>query len=397
MGHHPMYFVQYAAALARLGCRVVPFCVQPADFLQRLALVGLGEEERERVEEPVGIRGPAASAFRPARWRGHYDALRFFGGLGGQLRAWEQRKGSKLDLVFFSCIYDRQFEHFRLAERRFGFPWAGLYLHARSFRMPGSPIPYVGGLPCPERIFTSPWMRAAGVLDEGVVAPMERLSGGKPVVVFPDMTQTQLPEEGGDGWGLVNKLELLARGRPMVSLVGHLQWTKGLADFSALMARPEMRDVFFVLGGEVYWGQVETKERTKMERIWEQSPNVLAHLQALPESTMNSVISRSDAVFGAYRSFPNSSNVLTKAAYFERPILVSDGYLMAERVRKYGLGEVVPEGDGEALVRAVRRMVAPGYREELGRRARWSDYRFDHSADRLPECFAGVISARGRS
>jgi glycosyltransferase involved in cell wall biosynthesis len=98
-------------------------------------------------------------------------------------------------------------------------------------------------------------------------------------------------------------------------------------------------------------------------------------------------------VFAAYRNFPNSSNVLTKAAIFERPVLVSDGYLMAERVREFQLGEVVPEGDVEAIVQTLERMLAPGYYAELRQRARWADYREAHSTARLKKAMADLLEA----
>ncbi len=75
------------------------------------------------------------------------------------------------------------------------------------------------------------------------------------------------------------------------------------------------------------------------------------------------------------------------------PIVVSDGYLMAERVRKFELGEVIPEGNAEALVAALRRMLAPGYLEELRGRARWKDYREAHSVGRLTNAMEELVAA----
>ena len=106
---------------------------------------------------------------------------------------------------------------------------------------------------------------------------------------------------------------------------------------------------------------------------------------------MNGIYAVSDVVVAAYRAFPNSSNALTKAAVFERPIVVSEGYLMAERVRKYRLGEVVPEGDVGALVGAIKKMVKPEYGNHLRSQARWEDYRQAHSVERLNEAFRKVI------
>ncbi len=392
MGHHPTYFTHFAAAFAETGTEVVPFCPDPEDFESRLNRCELSGVARRRIDAPTRIFGPQESGFHPARWRGHYEGLRFFWSHGRRLRRWEAQHGRKIDLVFFACIYDRHFEHFGLAERLFGFRWAGLYLHARSFRMPGTSLPYQGGYPCPEKIFTLPSMRSVAVLDEGITEAMGRLTGGRPVHVFPDITESRLPR-GDESEGLAAKIRAFACGKPVVSLTGHLQWTKGLEDFTRLALRPDMRDVFFFLGGAINWHEIPAKQKAWLQEAWEKAGNIYAHLQSLPEATMNSVIANSDVVFAAYRDFPNSSNVLTKIAIFERPVIVSDGYLMAERVRRHDMGEVVPEGDLGALAAAVRKVLQPGYGEALRSRASWSDYRDLHSVERLKALMPEILAS----
>jgi hypothetical protein len=391
MGHHPTYFTHFAAAMTEAGAEVIPFCSEPADFKERLDGCGIEEGARRRIHEPTKVFGMQHSGFRPLRWRRQYEALRFFWGHSRRLRRWQAKHGRKIDLVFFACIYDRHFEHFRLAERFFGFPWSGLYLHARSFRMPGSPLPYQGGLPCPERFLTMHSMQSVGILDEGIVAEVQAMSGGKPVHVFPDITVETLRDEDGKS-GLAAKLKRFATGRPIVSLTGHLQWTKGLDVFTSAAQHPAMRNVFFFLAGNVNWNEIAPEERQSLQRQWARTPNMFAHLQDLPEEEMNAVIAASDVVFAAYRSFPNSSNVLTKAAVFERPMLVSDGYLMAERVRGFGLGEVVAEGDVEASVEALVKMLEPDYYPKMVTTARWAEYRTLHSQDRLERVFRDLLA-----
>jgi glycosyltransferase involved in cell wall biosynthesis len=393
VGHHPNYFVHYAAALAEAGCEVVPFCPVPEDFSARLAALGGSEclSAAQRIGAPQKIGEPRPSRLRPARFQPWHLAWRRFGALRRQLRSWEAAHGRKIDLVFFACIYDHMFRDFSRIERVLGYPWAGLYLHARSFRLPGSPIPYTGVMPCPERMFTGSQLQAVGVLDEGAVAPLSRLSGGKPVVVFPDFTEERVPEDDEEAAGLARKVKALAGARPIISLVGHLQWTKGLEDFTALAA--DMKGAFFFLAGDVNWTEIPEAKRRWMQERWERSNNIMAHLQYLPDVAMNKVLSVSDVIFAAYRSFPNSSNILTKSAVVERPVVVSEGYLMAERVRAFGLGEVVAEGNLEALIAAVKRMISPGYREQIAETARWADYRAAHSTKRLAHCFEQILRA----
>jgi len=396
-GHHPNYFVNYAVAMAKAGYRVIPFCNNPDDFTSRLSLKLAGLEDEGYgggIAEPAKLEQPMPSKMRPARYRGIHDAWRRFGGLGKRLRLWEKSKGTDINLVFFACIYDKDFQHFDRVEKRFGFSWSGLYLHARSFRMPNSPVPYSSLMPCPEKIFSSSLMRSAAVLDEGAVEPMQKIAGGKPIVLMPDFTDEHLPASEDEESDLGHKILSFAQGRPVVSLMGHLQWTKGLEEFTALIKHKSMRDVFFFLGGELSWyGIDETSKRQEMLKIWQNHENVFAHMQYISsDAEINAAMRASDLIYAAYRNFPNSSNILTKAAVFKRPIIVSDGYVMAERVRKYEMGEVVSEGNLEDIVKAIKLMLADGYSDQLRLRARWEEYHAQHSVDRLPECFERLLS-----
>jgi glycosyltransferase involved in cell wall biosynthesis len=308
------------------------------------------------------------------------------------MRNWERANDAKIDSVFFACIYDHVFQLFQKFERLFGYPWSGLYLHARSFRIPHRPMPYTGVMPCPEKIFNSGLLRGVAVLDDKAIEPMSVITKGKPVILFPDFTDVGLPSAGDGGSGLANKLKRFANGRPVVSLVGHLQWTKGIEEYTAAARHAAMRDVFFFLGGEVNWCEISESRRLDMQKVWESAGNIYAHLQYIStDAEMNAVVEASDVVYAAYRDFPNSSNILTKAAIFEKPVIVSDGYAMAERVRSYRLGEVVAEGDVAQIVGAMQRMLGAGYADDLRQRARWADYRADHSQSRLPDCFRRLL------
>ncbi|MGB2403331.1 MAG: glycosyltransferase [Akkermansiaceae bacterium] len=399
-GHHPNYFVNYAVAIAKAGHRVLPLCSNPEDFSSRLAILLSSSSSHELntlIDDPIHLTHPKPSKIRPARYRGLHNAWRRFVGLGKQLRNLENVKEANIDMVFFACIYDHDFECFQKVEKRFGFSWSGLYLHARSFHMPGSPMPYTGVIPRPEKIFSSRSMRSVALLDEGAVKPMNQIAGDNPVVLLPDFTDEDLPAEGVVDACLANKIMSFAQGRPVVCLLGHLQRTKGIDEFTAIAQKESMRNVFFFLGGEVNWTEIDDASRREIQKVWESAGNVFAHLQHISTDVeMNAIINISDVVYAAYRDFPNSSNILTKAAVFEKPVIVSDGYVMAERVREYGLGEVVAEGDLDEILEALNRMLASEYSDELRSRARWGDYQLVHSVDRLPECFKHLIEEQGK-
>lgn len=372
---------------------MVPICADPEDFLARLGKASLPAAVRERVAEPVCIGGPVSSRFRPARWRGQYDAWRLFGGLAKQLQGWERQHDHRIDLVFFACIYDWQFEHFRFSERWFGYPWSGLYLDARSFRLPGSPIPYTGGLPCPEKVFSSPFLKSVAVLDEGVTERMSQVVRGRPVIWFPDIADGKLPAGDDPAWGWANKIRAFAQGRPVVCQVGYLQKSKGVQEFLATACDPRMKHLAFVVAGTPALHGVGREDLAALKRGWEEAPNLWAHLQTVPEEALNALISVSDVVWGAYRDFPNSSNILTKAALLQRPVIVSDAFLMGERVRSYSLGETAQEGNVADLVRCLEKMVEPGYAGRWLSRSRHRDYVTAHSTKALSAAFGTVLNA----
>lgn len=390
IGHHPTYFTEFAAALDEIGFGILPFCPDPADFSKRFSVSKNSKTKREGNIFPAQTITPKPlGRIRPGRFRPHYQAIKQFGEIGARLRAWEKQFQKKVDAIFFACIYDSQFRYFKYGSPFLGYPWAGLYLHARSFRMPGTPIPYTGGLPCPERIFTDRRCLGVGLIDEGAICSMQKLIGvDKKSVFFPDITITAFDEKDG----LARKISGFANGWPVVSLLGHLQRTKGLLEFTRAAQNPLFQNVFFALCGEVNWGEIRPEEKAELSKAWEQTPNLFAHLASLQEPTLNCITNNSDIVYAGYRDFPNSSNIMTKAAYFRKPLLVSDGYLMAERVRKFELGEVVAEGDQVAVDTTLQKMLAPSYYAELEKRAKWDEYNQIHSSQQLLKSFRELLS-----
>ena len=392
-GHHANYFVNFAVAMAKVGHRVLPLCSDPEDFSSRLALVlseGGNDNLAVRIYGPLKLDHPRRSEIRPSRYRGLLNAWHRFGSLGKRLRKWESSEGEKIERVCFAYMYDRDFSCFEKAGKSFGFPWSGLYANSRAFRMPGSSMPNINVMPCPEKIFSSSLLRSVAVLDEGAVEPMSRIVGSKPVVVFPDLTNEHLPKPCEDESGLANKIKSFARGRPIVCLVGDLRPSKGFEDLTWVAQNESMQDVVFFLGGGLSPELADSRYQ-KMKLDWANMENVFTHFCALTDTQINAVMSISDLTYAAYRDFPNSSNMLTKVASLKKPIIVSDGYLMAERVREYALGEVVTEGAHDEIARTIEGMSADGYADELNARARWEDYQVAHSRDRLPECFEQLL------
>jgi hypothetical protein len=391
MGHHPSYAVRFAHALAEAGMDVVPFCANPADFHKRLgSREASGGDHAGRIHSPHQIQRAPSRIKRPRRLQPVSQAINHFGILGKQLRQWCREHEGRIDQVFFCCIYDGDFAHFRYAERFFRFPWAGLYFNSRFFRMPGTLIPYQARLSCPEQFFGLPSCTGVAVVDpKAVPAIRERIGSEKKVVLFPDFTDIRLDSEStGQPGSLARKIRSFGQGKPVISLVGHLQRTKGLHSFTKAACDSSLEAITFFLGGEINWQEISEDDKRWFLQTWESRPNIYCHLQRLSsEVVLNQVIAESDIIYAAYNDFPNSSNILTKAALLKRPVVVSDGHLMAELVREFQLGEVVQDDDHTNVCQTLLTMLQPDYLEQLSTRARWQDYHNLQSAARLPEAF----------
>ena len=99
----------------------------------------------------------------------------------------------------------------------------------------------------------------------------------------------------------------------------------------------------------------------------------------------------SEVLFAAYHDFPHSSNILTKAAIFQKPVIVSDGYLMAERVRRYRLGEVIQQKNPELCAAALRRILTDRQAWLEEHQPRWEEYRTANSREFAKRAIGQIV------
>jgi glycosyltransferase involved in cell wall biosynthesis len=388
-GHHPAWFGLFASALSELGHDVVPICPYPED-VGGLVDAGTGVLRGRvhpgyRMHFFTNVRGSI-----PARARPIWATIRHFARIRAMVRDWEMRSGKRIDLIFFACIFDDQFRHIAWADAILGRPWSGLYIHARSIRMPGSALPGTKRFPCPEAIFGVKGAQSVAVLDEAAVEPLSTMIGGKKVVVFPDLADERLPADDNDG--LAGKLRRFSAGRPVVGVLGHLKPSKGVLDVIRAARDPSLAEVCFAFVGEVSLGEFSKQEAAEVLEFWQNDPRVFCYPLRVPDgASFNSVLRACDAIYAAYRDFPNSSNLLTKAALVQRPVIVSDGYLMAERVRRFEMGLVVPEGDLVAIRAAILALTLRPRSGFVPESARWSAYLAEHSFGRLVQGFSQIL------
>lgn len=397
-GHHPALFANFVLALEELGCEVLAICPNPEEARAHIGALrvqrGMGRGKAGGTEyRAIGLPALRFAGMRPSRIGAPVAAVdwawRHFRGIEALVQRWQAEAGKRVDLIFYACVYDWDFQWFRLVEPFLKYPWAGLYLHALSFRMPGRANPRTGRVPCPEKYFGGAACKGVAVLDEGIAAQVAAVTG-KPVAVFPD-----LPMEGmvaNNGGSLGERLRCAAGDRPIVGLFGYLQPSKGLLPFLQAARQPEAAGVTFALAGEFHGAQFSSEEKQTICEVLSNGRNTWNHLLRIPdEAQLNSVLAACDVLYAAYLDFPHSSGFLAKAALLGKPVIVSEGYLMAERVRKFRMGEVVPQGDVEAIVGAILSIVKHPQAWVAEKQPRWQDYLREHSFARLKESFQVLL------
>ncbi len=367
-GHIPAWYAFYCAALLRLGCKVEACCPQPEETRSRLeasGLVSASDLERLTTRRFSGIRTPL---IRPARFQTLLDDFLWRRSLRRLLA------GRHYDLVFFSCLH----EDIAIAARRWknlGAPAAAFLVNATG---PQSPAPRIS--------FSD--LDTFAVLDGQWASSYRTAYPAARFVTFPDIAIPAAPAQDG----LALRVRSLAAGRPVVLLPGMLSPYKGIVSFARLASHPALAGCFFVLAGELPRDQFSPAELAKILHLENSPDRALTIFQRISDESYDALIAESSVLFAVYENFRKSSNTLTRAALFEKPVLVAEGGIMADRTREFRLGEIVPPRDLEAAAAAILSLAANPAAWALSTRPRWADYRAVHDFARLVSAFRDILA-----
>lgn len=373
-GHHETYLKLYVCAMLACGRKLVVLCRNPPQLLADLAELGVAwatAEGRLVVAEIPGMSWLEQNRRWPRLLRNRAYAWQ----ISRVLHQAEQQLGEACHTVYFSCLYEHQTRTITALVATLKRPWSGLYLQAGAFHAGCGNQPGDKDRRRLHRLLDSTALNGLLMLDEGVAGQVEEAIG-RPVTLVPDLSDGTCKPD----CALAAKVREFAGSRPLVALLGHLLPSKGAATLAAMSLAPEASDLALLFAGEIYWELFSEADRQVLTTAKQQAPRAMFHeTRIADEATYNSLVRTCDVLFAAYHGFPHSSNTLTKAALFEKPIIVSDGHLMAARVREYRLGEVVPAGDIHATLAAVRRITHDPAAWQEAMQPRWEDYRQRHS------------------
>lgn len=199
-----------------------------------------------------------------------------------------------------------------------------------------------------EAYYQQPSYRGTCFLDELVCEHYQEVRPDRYFEYLPDVADVELP---ATHTALTRQIVAQAAGRKIVFLGGSIGKQKNLEIWFDVIRRMDPGAWYFVQIGRINRNNLTASDQRALDATVADRPaNLFIYPDYLPdERHFNDVMAAADVVFAVYRDFKRSSNMLSKAAYFEKPILVSAAYLMGERVSRYKIGLAVEEDSVDSI------------------------------------------------
>lgn len=271
--------------------------------------------------------------------------------------------------------------------------WAGLYFGPSYYRELVQPK----WLNRWERIardrlfFASRYCRGVGIFDEGVFRLMQAVLPPEKLFLFPDVTDEHLPAVRSPK---IAEIVSKANGRVIVGLLGVLHPRKGVLNFLRSMQAVDPEKYFFLMVGPFKEEWYSSDERQELARLMAPAGRDNYHFATewiADASEFNAYLSICDILFLVYKNFFTTSGLLTKAAVFEKPVIVSENYCMGERVENYNMGVTIRPDSVEDAVAALEELGNPETRRRFLEEARFAEFRSFHNKDILAKVLAVML------
>jgi len=399
-GHHPVFFGYFTASFLRAGARVICLCSDPEAARKEIAAaVGDIPDWEQRVS--LGKLATGGRSWFNGRFEGDpYHTFQRWKLAGNALLESESESGWKADLVYFPYIdsYLRFLPIPAIPSITIGRPWSGLYLrnhHHRSKDAPASSALHMWGKG--DRLIRSSLCHEVGVIDERFVDGMEDYLG-KRVIHYPDITSTNLPE---DGFELTRIIQTKAAGRKIIGLIG-LETRKGT--LTMLRVAKEVHDRgmpwYFAFAGIFDRGAYSSADLAFIEDILKRiESGELDNIHFDPEAEripteadFNSLFSSFDVAWAAFEGFHGSSGTLSKAAAFHIPCVATAGECIGHRLENFRTGLTIPEGDSDKAFKAIEHLLAGTNWQDNSLDPDYNAFNEAHSVERFDRITSDLLA-----
>lgn len=225
------------------------------------------------------------------------------------------------------------------------------------------------------------------LLDETLCEQYQASMPTKLFKYLPDITDSSLPIGTAS---VVSQIEANAAGRHIVFMGGAIGGKKNLASWYKLISCADFNKWYFVQIGKINHADLTIEDQEALQQIYDNPPKnlYLRDEYLVDEKIFNQVIATADIIFAVYKDFTISSNMLGKAAAFNKPIIVAQGQLMAHRVNQYKIGCAVRESDISQMLVALDAMIKEAPYLHSG----FESYRRDFSIEKLKTQLLALIA-----
>ena len=381
-GHHPTYVNLFANILLQQGYQVVVLCPKPEEvsaYIQKNIPDKLQHLIADRLDDvslpPMKL--PGMGSLLPTFFRWYTTA--------SAIKKASQKFRFDVHCVFFSCLdifiyYTNSSLRSKflcqLVEIIFPFKWIGLLLHTNYDGAAINPDVY--------KIIKSKKCQAITVLNESSASKLENL--GKKIFVLPDIADDTFPDTN---YSLAQQVKEKANGRSIIGLLGYLEKRKNLISLIEIAKRSIEKPYFFLFAGFFDENSFSPDEASTIIDFYQSNPsNCFFHFERIPlESQFNRLIDQCNVLYAVYENFPSSSNILTKAAIFQKPLLVARGYSMANNVKEFNLGISVDSNNLSEQMIALETLLDQDQFYKNIDQPKFEEYKRYHSIDNLKSIF----------
>lgn len=381
LGHAPLFSGQIALSFHQRGWKVrhISRSSTEASAWFRNEL-GIAVDCRELACVPAPRRRPW-NRRRTEAVRHRWDRL---------TATFSEGSSSEADFVFFPWVdhwLDRWLKP-ATVHQVLDSPWGALLLNTRHYANPEQDRRRNRRGEEFHRALSDPSLRLLATLDE---TSIETLAGR-----FPQSNVVQLPDFIEPNPTISSCSEVMNRakasGRRVLLSTGVMQRRKGFLKLLQIAEQNLAPQWQVVLSGVFPTEELSDSERDLLRSAKEgRIANVLVHDGFLAdEAAINAEIAAADLVFLGYENWYQSSNILTRAAQWRRPVISCATGVLAERTRRHQLGWVLANDSAHGIAALLRQID----HDALERQATTGGYeglRRMHDVAELPKTFDSVL------
>lgn len=350
-GHHITYLRLFSKVFLELNCQLIVFCQNPNDLRNWVSIYCPQYSDRLICSE---IQEPNPQKFFHIKRSTLLTVIENWRNVANSIKKVRLQTGVSPDLVFFSWLDTYLRSSYlipQLLDIIFPYRWSGLYLLPNYLRLGNDDRQKRFFQLSPESLLKSHFCLSVGLLDEGVVGTLKtRIK--KPVVTFPDCTDESPPNIFCP---ILQEIKKKAENRKIIGLLGGLTKRKGILKLLEVPKSCLDKNIFFVFAGQLNTDTFSSEELSYLNHTLQSPPkNCFFYFHRIPdEQEFNALVNECDILFAVYENFKHSSNILTKAALFKKPVIVSNQFCMGERVKKFRLGLTVEAGNIQEYIEAI--------------------------------------------